>query len=86
MRLRPSHATSAEQVVGLRMIVAPVRRKSAVAINRKKIHRILKLNGWQVRQRPQGHRLRVQSWISRAGRLNERWAIDMTHLFTSQDG
>ena len=55
-------------------------------MNRKKIHRIVKLNGWQVRQRPQGHRPRVQGWASRATRPNERWAIDTTHLFTQQDG
>jgi len=76
----------AEPVVGLRMIVARVRRQSPGPVNRKKIHRILKLNGWQVRQRPQGHRPRVQGWRSRAGRPNERWAIDTTHLFTRQDG
>ncbi len=76
----------AEPVVGLRMIVARVRRQSAVPENRKKIHRILKLNGWQVRQRPQGHRPRVQGWISRAGRPNERWAIDTTHLSRARTG
>jgi len=74
----------AEPVAGLRMIVARVRRTAPV--NRKKIHRIVKLNGWQVRQRPQGHRPRVQGWASRATRPNERWAIDTTHLFTQQDG
>ena len=76
----------AEPVAGLRMITARVRRKSVGPVNRKKIHRILKLNGWQVRQRPQGHRPRVQGWVSRASRPNERWAIDTTHLFTSRDG
>lgn len=76
----------AEPVVGLRRITARVRRTAAAPVNRKKIHRILKLNGWQVRQRPQGHRPRVPGWVSRAGRPNERWAIDTTHLFTRQDG
>jgi putative transposase len=76
----------AEPVAGVRMITARVRRASAVPVNRKKIHRILKLNGWQVRQRPQGHRPRVSGWISRASRPNERWAIDTTHLFCGRDG
>lgn len=76
----------AEPVAGLRMIVARVRRTAPTPVNRKKIHRIVKLNGWQVRQRPQGHRPRVQGWVSRAARPNERWAIDTTHLFTQQDG
>ena len=41
-----------EPVAGLRMITARIRRDAAEPVNRKKIHRILKLNGWQVRQRP----------------------------------
>ena len=48
------------------MITARVRREPQAPVNRKKIHRILKLNGWQVRQRPQGQRPRVQGWVSRA--------------------
>ncbi len=75
-----------EPVAGLGMIVARVRRAAPRPVNRKRIHRIVKLNGWQVRQRPQGHRPGVQGWVSRATRPNERWAIDTTHLFTQQDG
>jgi putative transposase len=76
----------AEPVAGLRMITARVRREATVPVNRKKVHRILKVNGWQVQQRPRGQRPRVQGWISRATRPNERWAIDTTHLFCGQDG
>jgi len=76
----------AEPAAGLRMITARVRRASATPVNRKKVHRILKLHGWQIRQRQQGHRPRVQGWVSRARRPNERWAIDTTHLFCGQDG
>jgi putative transposase len=75
-----------EPVAGLRMITARIRRDAAEPVNRKKIHRILKLNGWQVRQRPQGQRPRAQGWVSRATRPNERWAIDTTHLFCGRDG
>ena len=76
----------ADPAAGLRMITARVRRDAATPVNRKKIHRILKLNQWQVRQRPHGHRPRVQGWASRATRPNERWAIDTTHLFCGRDG
>lgn len=76
----------AEPAAGLRMITARIRRDAATPVNRKKIHRILKLNQWQVRQRPQGQRPRVQGWASRAMRPNERWAIDTTHLFCGRDG
>src|SRR6476620_2318342 len=46
----------AEPAAGLRMITARVRRASPVPVNRKKVHRILKVNGWEVRQRPRGQR------------------------------
>jgi putative transposase len=68
------------------MITARIRRTAPTPVNRKKIHRILKLNLWQLRRRPQGHRPRVQGWASRATRPNERWAIDTTHLFCGRDG
>ena len=51
----------ANPTYGLRRITALVRRELQAAVNRKKIHRILKTNGWQVRQRPQGKRPRVQA-------------------------
>ena len=68
------------------MITARVRRTAEVPVNKKKIHRILKLNQWQCRQRPQGHRPRAQGWVSRATQPNERWAIDTTPLFCGRDG
>ena len=76
----------AEPAAGVRMITARVRRASVAPVNHKKIHRIVQLNNWQVRQRPQGHRPRVQGWASRATRPDERWAIDTTHLFCGRDG
>jgi len=71
---------------GVRRLTVLVRRELQAAVNRKKIHRILKANGWQVRQRPRGQRPRVQGWVSRVERPNERWAIDVTHVFCGQDG
>ena len=63
-----------------------MRREFQAAVNRKRIHRIPKVHDWQVRQRPQGRRPRVTGGVSRAGRPNERWAIDTTHLFCGRDG
>jgi hypothetical protein len=60
----------AEPAAGLRMITARIRRASPVPINRKKVHRILKINGWQVRQRPRGQRPRVAGWTSRTSEPN----------------
>ncbi len=75
-----------EPAAGLRMITARIRRAADAPVNKKKIHRILKLNQWQCQRRPQGHRPRAQGWVSRASRPNERWAIDTTHLFCGRDG
>jgi putative transposase len=71
---------------GVRRLTVLVRRELQAAVNRKKIHRILKANGWQVRQRPRGQRPRVHGWVLRVERPNERWAIDVTHVFSGQDG
>jgi hypothetical protein len=69
-----------EPVAELRMITARVRRASVAPVNHKKIHRIVKLNNWQVRQRPQGHRSRVQGWASRATQPDERYRHDASLL------
>ena len=71
---------------GLRRLTVLVRRELRAAVNRKRIHRILKTNGWQIRQRPRGQRPRAQVWMSRVARPNVRWAIDATHVFCGQDG
>jgi len=71
---------------GVRLITAVVRRKAKSAVNRKKVHRIIKLNGWQVRRKSQGKRPRAPGWTSRASKANERWAVDATHVFCGRDG
>ena len=76
----------ANPTYGLRRITALLRRQVDRQINRKAVHRIVKHHGWQVWQKPQGKRPRVAAWPSRATQPNQRWAIDTTHLFTSQDG
>lgn len=69
---------------GLRRISALLRRD--IVVNRKKVHRVLKTNGWQVRKRAKGHRPRARGMRSRAEAINERWAIDTTHVFCGRDG
>lgn len=71
---------------GVRRITAMVRRALQERVNRKRVHRILKLNGWQIRQKRQGKRPRAQGWTSRSERPNERWAVDATHVFCGPDG
>ncbi len=71
---------------GTRRITVVLRRRHRMALNRKKVHRIVKEHGWQRWKRPYGNRPRVQGMKSATPQVNSRWAIDMTHLFTKQDG
>jgi putative transposase len=41
--------------------------------------------GWFVHQRISAPRPRMQVWVSRAGRSNERWTMDVTHIPCGQD-
>lgn len=76
----------AHPAYGVRLITATVRRQLAKAVNRKKVHRIIKANGWQVAQKPRGQRPRAKGWVSRAEKPNQRWAIDATHVMCGTDG
>ena len=69
---------------GLRFIVAILRK--TYLVNRKRIHRLIKKNNWQIRKTRKGHRPRVKVWRSLASKSNERWAIDTTHIMTREDG
>ena len=71
---------------GLRMITAHIRSETSKPINRKKIHRIMKHNGWQAYKRPIGNRPRAKGMVSRVDTINTRWAIDATHIMCGQDG
>jgi putative transposase len=75
-----------EPTYGLRRIRAVAQRKTGKRINRKKIHRLIKLNSWQVRQRPKGGRPRVKGWAARATQSNILWQIDSTHVYTQKTG
>ena len=71
---------------GLRRILAMVRREWHETVNRKKVHRIIKINNWQIRKSNRGQRPRVLGSISRCDDVNTRWAIDTTHIFCGRDG
>ncbi|HSW47710.1 MAG TPA: IS3 family transposase [Candidatus Saccharimonadales bacterium] len=71
---------------GLRRIVALINREWHEKVNRKKIHRVIKLNHWQINRHKKGNRPRVLGSISRTKEPNMRWAIDTTHLFCGRDG
>lgn len=75
----------AQPTWGVRFITAAIRRSVGLH-NHKKIHRIIKLNGWQIHKKAKGNRPRVKSWPSRALESNLRWAVDTTHILCGSQG
>ena len=71
---------------GLRRIMAIIKREWHERVNRKKVHRIIKVNNWQINSRKKGHRPRAQGLVSRTNKRNDRWAVDTTHIFCGRDG
>jgi putative transposase len=71
---------------GYRHLWALLRGQTVRPVNKKAVYRVLKQKRWLVHQRACTPRPRAQSWVSRAGRSNERWAMDVTHIPCGQDG
>lgn len=57
-----------------------------LGMNKKAVQRILQLKGWQVRKRAKGHRPRAKMMPSRSQYPNQRWAIDMTRVWSAEEG
>ncbi len=71
---------------GYRRIWARLRFGDKRVINRKKVRRLLRQQGWMVYQRPAAPKPRVRRKKSVATRRNERWALDATHIDCGADG
>jgi len=71
---------------GVRRITWMLNRDRDHRVNRKAVHRVLRLRGWILNKRPKGWRPRARSWRSQAEAPNERWEIDTTHFCTARDG
>jgi len=78
IRLHPTY--------GYRRIWVLLRFGLRVKVSRKKVYRLMKLKGWMVYQRRVTPRPRVKGKRSVADRPNQRWAIDMTHVYCGKDG
>ncbi|WP_187648559.1 IS3 family transposase [Nitrosophilus labii] len=57
-----------------------------LGMNKKAVQCILQLKSWQVRKRSKGHRPRAKMMPSRSHYPNQRWAIDMTRIYSINDG
>lgn len=72
---------------GIRRVWAYLRFRLKEQVNRKKIARIMRRNGWTMKKRKQGGRPRVKGSRSIAERPNERWATDIALVFCgAKDG
>lgn len=71
---------------GLRRIHAVLKNREGLHVNRKKVHRIIKVNGWQKNSKSKGLRPRVRGKRHLTTRPNQLWAIDTTSIFCCQDG
>jgi putative transposase len=71
---------------GYRRLWALLRFGDKVTVNLKKVHRLVKMLKLQVKQRLVAPRPRVQQRRSSTTASNERWAMDVTHVYCGKDG
>ena len=76
----------AHPTYGVRMTHARLTKGQGMIVNRKKVHRIMKLHRWTCRQRRTGLRPRVQHLKSIAQTPNQRWATDIASVDCGRDG
>ena len=69
---------------GYRRVRAWLVRREGFTVSKKTVQRIIQDHGWQVRNRRQTPRPRVQASASKASVPNERWAIDATSCWSKQ--
>jgi putative transposase len=72
---------------GIRRVWAYLKHVLGEIVNRKKVARIMRQNGWTVKQRKAGKRPRVEVKASIADQPNQRWCTDLALVFCgAQDG
>jgi putative transposase len=71
---------------GYRRLWALLRFADGLSINRKRVHRLVKLLRLQVKTRIATPRPRVRDSVSREESSNQRWAMDVTHIHCGRDG
>lgn len=76
----------AHPTYGVRMTHARLTKGQGMIVNRKKVHRIMRLYRWTCRQRLTGRRPRVQHLKSIAAAPNQRWATDIATVDCGRDG
>lgn len=75
-----------EPACGVRGTWSRLRFRDGIRVNRKKVHRIMRLKGWTLPKRRAGRRPRVEASKSVAEKPNERWATDLALVHCGRDG
>lgn len=77
-----------EETFGYRRVWATLRFKEGIEVNIKKIHRIMKLKGWQCRlwNRPCYVPKAVEVKKSTVASPDILWSMDLTKIYCGQDG
>lgn len=83
-RIRKLHQE--EPNCGVRGTWSRLRFRDGLQVNRKKVHRIMKLKGWTLPKRRTGRRPRVEASRSVAECPNQRWATDLALVHCGRDG
>lgn len=71
---------------GVRRVWAWLTHRMKRVVNRKKVHRIMRIKEWTIRQRKAGNRPRVPGSKSVAELPNQRWCTDIALIDCGQDG
>ena len=75
-----------EPACGVRGTWSRLRFRDGVHVNRKKVHRLMKLKGWTLPKRIIGRRPRVEHSRSVADHPDQRWATDLALIHCGRDG
>ena len=86
MAARIKEIIEEEPATGVLGVWSRLRFREGVKVNRKKVHRIMRLKGWTVRQRRAGNRPRAKGKRSVAESPDERWATDVALVQCGADG
>ena len=76
----------AHPTYGIRRVWAWLKHRLDQPANRKKIHRLMRIKGWTMRQRAVGKRPRVPGSKSIAPLPNQRWSTDIGMVDCGVDG
>lgn len=75
-----------EPSCGVRGTWSRLRFGDGMHVNRKKVHRLMKLKGWTLPKRRSGQRPRVKVTSSITESPNQRWSTDLALIHCGRDG